>query len=217
MRLGIFGGSFDPIHHGHLRIAEEFADLLALNRVDLLPTANPPHRQALQASNAARLEMVRLAIAGNPRLGLDARELQRAGPAYTYDSLCELRAEFGPQLKLSWLIGADSFLSLDRWHRWRELLDLAHLAVACRPGFDLLRWKELASPELAEQVLPRIQTLSVTDPLDAGTIALLPTTPLAISSTAIRAQLATGHSARYLLPDTVLDYAGRHLLYQAAK
>lgn len=214
--IGIFGGTFDPIHFGHLRIAEEFAAALGLEQVRLVPTANPPHRAGPEAGNADRLAMVRLAVAGNPRLAVDERELRRDRPCYTIDTLTELRTELGPAASLSWLIGADSFLSLDRWHRWRELFDLATLAVACRPGFDLDRWRERASPALADEVLPRIQTLSVTGRHLPGTIALLPTTPLAISSTAIRAELAAGRSARYLAPDAVLDYAGRHLLYSAA-
>ncbi|QDQ27222.1 nicotinate-nucleotide adenylyltransferase [Chitinimonas arctica] len=211
---GLFGGTFDPIHYGHLRIAEEFADALALDQVRLMPTANPPHRSGALASNAQRLEMVRLAIADNPRLAADDRELRRDGTCYTIDTLSEMRAALGPSAPLAWLIGADSFLSLDRWHRWRELFDLGCLAVACRPGFELAHWKEVAAPALVKEVLPRIQTLSVTGQVELGTIRLLPTTPLAISSTAIRAQLANGHSARYLVPDAVLDYAGRHLFYR---
>ncbi|HEY9101490.1 nicotinate-nucleotide adenylyltransferase [Chitinimonas sp.] len=214
---GIFGGSFDPIHHGHLRIAEEFADALGLATVRLVPTANPPHRKGAVASDAARLAMCQLACEGNARLQVDDRELRREGVCYTIDTLVEIGAELGPEAPLTWLIGADSFLSLDRWHRWRELFDLGCLAVACRPGFDLVRWQERASAALLEEVLPRIQSLSVTPTYKMGTIALLPTTPLAISSTAIRAQLAAGHSARYLLPDAVLDYAERHLLYGPGK
>lgn len=210
---GIFGGSFDPIHYGHLRIAEEFAEALGLDLVRLVPTANPPHRAGAVASDAQRLAMCQAAVADNPRLAVDDRELRRESVCYTIDTLSEIRAELGPKAPLAWLIGADSFLNLDRWHRWRELFDLGCLAVACRPGFDLARWQESASAPLLEQVLPRIQSLSVTPASETGTIALLPTTPLAISSTAIRAQLAAGHSARYLLPDAVLDYAGRHLLY----
>lgn len=212
--IGIFGGTFDPIHFGHLRIAEEFADALGLGQVHLIPTANPPHRANARASNADRWAMLQRAIAGNAKLVADDRELRRNGPCYTIDTLSELRAE-QPARPIAWLIGADSFLALDRWHRWRELFDLACLAVACRPGFDLQRWQESASPELVAEVLPRIQTLSVTEPVKAGTIHLLPTTPLAISATAIRAQLAAGQSARYLAPDAVLDYAGRHLLYRS--
>ncbi|GAB3259727.1 nicotinate-nicotinamide nucleotide adenylyltransferase [Chitinimonas naiadis] len=211
--IGILGGTFDPIHHGHLRIAEEFAEALSLTEVRLLPTANPPHRPGPQANGLHRLAMAQLAASPNPRLTVDDRELRRDGVCYTIDTLTELRQELGPTAPLAWLIGADSFLALDRWHRWHELFDLACLAVACRPGFDLDHWKEHASAELLAEVLPRIQTLSVTSACEAGTIILLPTTPLAISSTAIRAQLAAGHTARYLAPDAVLDYAGRHLLY----
>ncbi|WP_269531412.1 nicotinate-nucleotide adenylyltransferase [Chitinimonas sp. BJYL2] len=212
--IGIFGGSFDPIHFGHLRIAEEFADAFGLSCLHLIPTSQPPHRQQASTSDADRLAMVALAVADNPRLRVDDRELRRGRTCYTIDTLTEMRAELAADSRLVWLIGADSFLNLDRWHRWESLFDLAGLAVACRPGFDLDRWQEQASPALTRQVLPRIQSLSVTKPGEAGTITLLPTTPLAISSTAIRARLAAGQSARYLAPAAVLDYAERRSLYR---
>lgn len=213
-KIGIFGGSFDPIHYGHLRIAEEFAAAFGLQQVRLIPTANPPHRAGPVANNRDRLAMIDLAIADNTLLTVDDRELKRIGTCYTIDTLQEIQAERGAGANLVWLIGADSFLTLDRWHRWETLLDVATLAVACRPGFDLAGWQSSASPRLVSEVLPRIQTLSVTGQVEAGTIHLLPTTPLAISSTAIRAQLAAGQSARYLAPDAVLDYAERHCFYR---
>lgn len=211
--IGIFGGTFDPIHFAHLRAAEEFAEALDLDEVHLIPTGAPPHRGGPVASAEHRLAMARLAVAGNPRLKVDDREVRRDTLCYTIDTLHELRAELG-EAPLAWLIGADSFYRLSSWRRWRELFDLATLAVACRPGFDLDAWRDNADPELVAEVLPRIQPLTMPATVERGTIALLPTTPLALSATAIRQRLSDHRSARYLAPDAVLDYAGRHLLYR---
>ncbi|MFC4159862.1 nicotinate-nucleotide adenylyltransferase [Chitinimonas lacunae] len=211
--IGIFGGTFDPIHYGHLRAAEEFGETLGLSEVRLIPTGAPPHRGGPVASPAHRLAMAQLAVEGNPRLKVDDREIRRDTLCYTIDTLHELRAELG-ETPLAWLIGADSFYRLSSWRRWRELFDLAMLAVACRPGFDLDAWRDHADPELLAEVLPRIQPLTIPATVERGTIALLPTTPLALSATAIRQRLADHRSARYLAPAAVLDYAERHLLYR---
>jgi len=215
-RIGLFGGSFDPIHYGHLRIAEEFTAAFALDELRFIPTARPPHRQdSLLSSAQHRSTMLQLAIAAHPRFVVDERELPRTTTCYTVDTVAEIRAELSADDSLAWLIGADSFLALTAWRRWQELLEMACMAVACRPGFDLNNWQNHASPALVAQVLPKIQTLTVPHHPRQGTIALLPTTPLAISATAIRAQLAAGQSARYLTPDAVLDYAERQLLYRS--
>lgn len=214
-RIGLFGGSFDPIHYGHLRIAEEFLETFALDELRFIPTASPPHRPDRLSGADHRSAMLALAIANQPRFTVDNRELQRGATCYTFDTLTEIRAELAPADDLAWLIGADSFLALARWHRWQDLLKLACMAVACRPGFDLESWQSRVPADLAVEVLPKIQTLTVPQHPVQGTIALLPTTPLAISATAIRAKLAAGQSARYLAPDAVLEYAERHLLYRS--
>ncbi|HMA11636.1 MAG TPA: nicotinate-nucleotide adenylyltransferase [Steroidobacteraceae bacterium] len=205
--IGIFGGTFDPIHFGHLRLAEEMAEAIGLDRVLFIPAGQPPHRGAPRTAAAHRLEMVRRAVAGNPRFEADAREVNRPCPSYTVDTLSELRAELGNERPLWLLLGADAFLGLPSWHEWRRLFELAHIAVAARPGTQLLT-SDAMPEELKNEVLPRRAAAG-----PAGSVQLLQTTPLDISATAIRDTLAGHGSARYLLPDAVLDYIHEHQLY----
>src|SRR5512139_2642484 len=205
--IGVFGGTFDPIHFGHLRLAEELAEAVGLSRVRFIPAGQPPHRGAPRTAAAHRLEMVRRAIAGNPRFEVDAREVQSPRPSYTVDTLAELRAELGAQQPLWLLLGADAFLDLASWHEWRRLFDLANIAVAARPGAPLLQSD--AMPELLRNEVSQRQVADG----PAGAVQLRQTTPLDISATAIRDTLARHGSARYLLPDAVLDYIHEHQLY----
>jgi nicotinate-nucleotide adenylyltransferase len=211
--IGILGGTFDPIHYAHLRLAEELAERLALAQVRFVPARVPPHRAAPNVTAGHRLEMARLAVAGNPRFVLDDRECQREGPSYSVDTLRTLRVELGETQPFCLLMGVDAYLGLATWSRWRQLYDLAHLVVAHRPGFSL----DLASmPEaLAAQTSARLTLdLGALRGRPAGCVLQVDVPPLAISATAIRAMLATGRSARYLLPDAVLDYIGRNRLYK---
>jgi nicotinate-nucleotide adenylyltransferase len=209
--IGIFGGTFDPIHFGHLRLAEEMAEGLGLSQVRFIPAGQPPHRGAPRTAASHRLEMVRRAIAGNPLFAVDAREVQRPQPSYTVDTLTALRAELGNEQPLWLLLGADAFLGLPSWHKWRRLFELANIAVAARPGAQLLQTDRM-SDELKHEVSQRQQAAgSVASP--AGSVLLQQMTPLDISATVIRDTLARHGSARYLLPDTVLDYIHEHQLY----
>src|SRR5579885_3221529 len=131
--LAILGGTFDPVHLGHLRAAWEAGEALDAE-VRLIPTNVPPHRPAPVANAQQRAAILRAALTGQDRLKLDTRELDRAGPSYTFDTLTSLREEIGAQRALVVLLGADAFAGLPSWHRWRELLDLAHIAVLTRPG-----------------------------------------------------------------------------------
>lgn len=210
--IGILGGTFDPIHFGHLRMAEELREKLGLERIRFIPAALPPHRASPQTDAFHRAEMVRLAIAGNSAFTLDNRELARAGPSYTFDTLTELRAELGPDVPLSLLIGGDAFFGLHTWHRWRELPDLAHIVVAHRPG--AIPREDAMSPDLQQSW----QSRGTAQPEDlkvspAGKILLLPITALDISASAIRTAFMQGNSARYLLPETVRTYIDSHQLY----
>lgn len=200
--IGIFGGTFDPIHYGHLRLAEEMADALDLREVRFIPAGLPPHRAAPRTSAAHRLEMVRRAIAGNPRFVLDEREVHASRTSYTVDTLGELRSELGAQQPLYLLLGADAFLGLPSWHQWQRLLGLAHIAVAQRPGSNL----QEALPEALrrEMGIHPAESVSVFDMM-----------PLAISASAVRDALAQQKSARYLLPDSVLDYLQQQKLYKS--
>ncbi|HQS99339.1 MAG: nicotinic acid mononucleotide adenylyltransferase [Hydrogenophilales bacterium 16-64-46] len=209
--IGLYGGTFDPIHLAHLRLAEELADALELAQVRFVPSGVPPHRAAPVASAPHRLAMTRFAVAGNPRFVVDAREVERAGPSYMVDTLASLRSELGDSQPLWLLLGADSFLGLPGWHDWTRLFALAHIAVAERPGASLLQSDALPDALRAEIAARRVADGSAAGP--AGTVLLRHMTPLDISATAIREALARGHSARYLLPDSVLDYIQENQLY----
>ena len=132
--IGIFGGTFDPIHYGHLRTALELQEMLDLASVHFVPAATPPHRETPMTDGKVRMRLVKAAIRGEKGFVADDRELRRAGPSYTIDTLASFRAEF-PRRSLCLLLGMDAFLGLPAWHRWRELLDLAHVVVAHRPGW----------------------------------------------------------------------------------
>ena len=192
--IGIYGGSFDPVHYGHLALARGLCDAFALDEVRLIPTGEPPHREPLQVTAQQRFEWVRLALAGEPGLVADDREVRRAGLCYTIDTLAEIQHEH-PDALLVWLIGGDSFLYLNEWRRWRELLEAGHLAVAARPGFDLA-----ALPaEIAAEYAVRAVKASP-EALGKGRISVLPTPLLPFSSTDIRAKLARGEDVSALTP-----------------
>lgn len=213
--LGIFGGTFDPVHYGHLRLAEELRAAAKLGEVRFVPSGTPPHRAAPGAEAAHRVAMVRLAIEGNAAFSVDDRELGRSGPGYTVDTLAELRTEIGPHRALVMLLGADAFLELATWSRWRTLFELAHVVVAYRPGFPIDTWQTRMPEPLAHEYAARHmqQPLSV-HLAPAGGIAAVSMTGLDISATFVREALKHRRSARYLLPDPVLDYIEAHALYR---
>ena len=212
--LGVLGGTFDPIHYGHLRLAEELGEKLKLAELRFVPAGTPPHRGSPRVAADHRLEMVRLAVAGNPRFAVDEREVRRKGPGYTYDTLADLRKEVGDSRPLVLLLGADAFLEFATWHRWHEVFGLAHLAVAHRPGFPAERWGERMPQPLAREYDARLMRQPLASHLQpAGGIAVIPFTALDISATAIRDQLKAGASPRYLLPSPVLDYIRSNRLY----
>lgn len=208
--LGVFGGTFNPVHYGHLRSAMELVERLEFARLHLMPSAQPPLRDVPLCSAEHRANMVSLAVEGEPRLVCDQRELARTGPSYTIDSLIELRNENGSDCSLSMVVGCDALLAIDRWHRWEELLEWAHIVVLARPGWALpdtgpiATWLQAHSAENAGQLRS----------LPAGKILLQELRPLAISATEIRTLLAEGKSARYLMPQSVLEYIEEHHLYR---
>jgi nicotinate-nucleotide adenylyltransferase len=197
--LAIFGGTFDPIHIGHLSVAWEAAELLDAE-VRLMPASVPPHRQPPTASAEQRVAMLRAALRGQSRLTLDTRELDRSGPSYTIDTLHELRKEFGDR-PLVLLLGADAFAGLRSWYRWRELFDVTHIGVINRPGVDAC-----IPVELERAVAPRrTEDLMVIRGQPAGRVIELAVTPLEVSATRIRELLAAGRDPRYLLPSGLFD------------
>ena len=213
--LGVIGGTFDPVHLGHLRLAEELGERLRLAEVRFVPAGTPPHRDTPHADASDRLAMVRLAVAGNPRFTVDDREVRRAGPGYTVDTLTALRAEAGAEQPIVFILGADAFLGFAAWHRWQAIFEFAHLAVAHRPGLAPGRWEERMPRVLADAYAAR----RLQEPLDvhgrpAGGIAVVPFTALDISASLIRERLRAGSSPRYLLPDPVIEYIRTHRLYE---
>jgi nicotinate-nucleotide adenylyltransferase len=211
--IGILGGTFDPIHYAHLRLAEEMAHALALSEVLLIPARIPPHRATPRVAAADRLHMTRLACAGNVRFVVDDRECERQGPSYTVDTLLELRAERGIEQTLCLLMGVDAFLGLTTWSRWENLFELAHIVLAHRPGFAL-DWAGVPPALKGQFETRRANSALELQGSRAGLVWLQPITPLDISATAIRATIRDGGSPRYLLPDSVLDYIHRNTLYK---
>lgn len=197
--LALFGGTFDPVHLGHLSVAWEAAELLDAE-VRLLPASVPPHRAPPLATAAQRVAILRAALQGQSRLTLDTRELDREGPSYTIDTLHALRTEQG-QRPLVLLLGADAFAGLASWHRWRELFEAAHLGVLSRPGVAA-RLPDALEREVAGR---RIADASALRALPAGKVVELAVTPLEISATRIRELLAAGRDPRYLLPAGLFD------------
>ena len=196
--IGLFGGTFDPIHYGHLRTAFELWQSLKLAEVRFLPSGTPPHRSETVASAELRLAMVRAAVAEQPAFVVDDREVRRTGLSYSVDTLTELRNE-NPDRSLCLLLGMDAFLGLPSWHRWRDLLELTNIVVVNRPG-----WKAPLSGPLGEVLVDR-GTGTIRDLHDhvAGRIYVHAVTQLEISSTELRQQLVAGRDPRYLVADPV--------------
>jgi nicotinate-nucleotide adenylyltransferase len=197
--LAIFGGTFDPIHLGHLCVAWEAAELLDAD-VLMMPAGLPPHRPAPIASAAQRLAMLQVALRGQSRLRPDARELARDGASYTVDTLAGLRTEQGER-PLVLLLGADAFAGLPDWHEWQRLFELAHIGVLSRPG-ERASLPEALQREIAGR---RVKDATALRSLPAGSVVELAVTPLEISATRIRQLLAAGREPRYLLPAGLFD------------
>lgn len=212
--LGIFGGTFDPVHMGHLRLAEEAREFLGLGEVVWVPAGQPPHRSTPRTAPAHRLAMVQLAVAGNPLFSVDACEVEAYRPSYTVHTLTHLREKFGETRPFVLLLGADAFAGLPGWHRWQEIFALSHVAVLHRPGFSL-QSDQLPEPLAREFDARCIQAPGEIMNRTAGFIVPLTMTQLDISATGIRAMLNQGKSPRYLLGDSVLDYIHQHQLYES--
>lgn len=200
----LLGGTFDPIHYGHLRPAREAMEVLGCAVLHVIPAARPPHRPAPVASAAQRLRMVELAVTEFPGFRADDRELRRDGPSYTVLTLESLRAEYGPQ-PLGLLLGMDAFLGFESWHRWQDILDLAHLVVLTRPGWaleDMAAWAQERRAD--KEMLSR----SV-----AGHVFFLAAAAQHISATQLRAAFARNGTVRGLLPEAVQEFIGQNNIY----
>jgi len=228
--LGLFGGTFDPLHVAHLRLALEARETLGLAEVHFIPTGRPALRDAPQCAALDRLAMVERALADMPGFSVDAAEvLQAAGipaaspqPSYTVETLQRQRRLHGAQRPLVLLLGADAFIRLEAWHRWRELFGLAHIAVATRPGHELKLMRSATHADgtgtaaLDAEFAARQGVATDLAHTPSGRIVPFAITALEISASAIRRRLAAGLSARYLVPDAVLDYIDSHQLYRTS-
>ena len=215
--IGLLGGTFNPIHFGHLRMAQELADILSFDEVRFIPSANPPHKPPPLVNAAHRAAMVRLGIANNPTFTVDERELQRTNVSYTIDTLQSLRDELGNEKSLVLLMGSDAFAKFNTWHRWEEIIQQCHITLVQRPLTS--QYAENAKKELLPKILETFLHNHYTEngedlhEFPAGFITMQQVTALDISSTAIRHALQQKNSVRYLMPDNVIDYIHTHQLY----
>jgi nicotinate-nucleotide adenylyltransferase len=198
MRLGILGGTFDPIHYAHLAIAEEARVQLGLDRVLFVPAGQPPHKPHMSITPVEhRLSMLELALASNSHFAISHVDLERPGPSYTVDTLVLLQAQWGPEAELHLIVGADSLLEMHTWYRPRRIADLAHLVVAPRPDHPL---------DLSDQAL---SLLGRSHPVRFIQVPLL-----AISGSDLRKRVREGSSIKYYLPEEVESHIRRHQLYR---
>ncbi len=204
--IGIFGGTFDPVHYGHLRAVIEVREIFGLDEVRLVPNKIPPHRSQPSTIAKMRLDMLRLATESLPGLVIDTRELDREGPSYMVDTLRSLRGDV-PERTLLLCIGVDAFNGLTSWHRWPELFEHAHLVVMTRPGYLIQLQNEFLR---VRQVFDKTELTRHR----AGKLWFQPITELDISASAIRKMIAENRDPRFLLPGAVIDYIHRHHLYQ---
>jgi len=200
-RIGIFGGTFDPIHIGHLRSALELRQALDLDEVRFLPARLPPNRERPQVESAMRAEMVSRAIAGMDGFMLDCRELERPGPSYMVDTLADLQREL-PRERLVLLLGTDAFLGLPDWHDWERLFTYAHIAVAHRPGWSLAYESSLACL-FADRVVGNLRDFARTR---AGEVVFVEVTQLEISATTVRELATAGADIHFLVPEVVREF-----------
>lgn len=211
--IGILGGTFNPIHYGHLRMAQELADALGLAEVRFIPSANPPHKDDVIVSAEHRATMVELTITDNPLFTLDRCELEREGHSYTIDTLIELQESLSGETALCLIMGSDAFVKLNTWHRWKSLLDYAHIILVQRPGMQA---QDKLPGEL--ETLLRDHYTELHDDLiheNAGFITMQQISAQDISATRIRELLKQRKSVRYLVPDEVGEYIKKQKLYSA--
>ncbi|WP_069384231.1 nicotinate-nucleotide adenylyltransferase [Halomonas caseinilytica] len=212
-RIAMLGGTFDPVHLGHLRCAVELREMLALDRVHMVPAARSPLRDAPQVAPEDRLALLRLGIGDTPGLLADAREFSRHGPSYSADTLAELREAYGPEARLVMALGHDAFMRLPEWRQPHRLFELAHLVVVDRPDHDAPLGEALEELVVGREV-DRVAGL-MAEPHGRLLRLTLPSR-MAISATEVRRRLACGESVRYLLPEAVESHVLAHGLYREA-
>lgn len=208
--IGILGGTFDPIHYGHLRTALDVQQALGLEQVRFIPLRDPPHRDKPRLAAGERLALLREGVRGQAGFVVDDRELHREGPSYTLDTLASLRQELGSSSSLCLLLGQDAFLGFPEWHRPREILESAHLVVMRRPHTPPPQRPDLEALMVGREVQDPARLRQA----PGGLLFWVQVTQLAISATRIRGMLAQGLSPRFLLPDAVLQRIWQHGLYR---
>ena len=212
--FGIYGGTFDPIHHGHLRIAEELLDIINLKQILFVPSGAPRLRAAPATSRNHRAAMVRLAIQDNNMFALDEREINRPGVSTTVESLCEYQHELGKNTALCFILGIDAFVKINQWHSWRELFNLCHMIIVARPGYTSIHdYQNLPADVRKEFIARRVLHASDLGLQINGFIYTAQTSLLEISASHIRSLITAGKSTRYLLPEIVSDYIKSNYLY----
>ncbi len=214
MRIGMLGGTFDPVHLGHLRSAVEVREALELDRLHMIPAPQPPLRDTPQVSPEQRFELLRLGISDTPGVMADDRELRREGPSYSVDTLAELRQAYGDSASLVMIIGFDAFLRLAKWHKANQIFSLAHLVVIARPGYNA-RWPEELRELVGNREVDSVDELMRSPNGNVLTLAL--PSMMAISATYIRERLEKGKSVRYLLPEAVEEAILRHGFYHSGE
>ena len=217
-RIGVLGGTFDPIHFAHLRLAEEVAEAFLLDTVRLIPSADPPHRTSPGASAQDRLRMVRLALeSAGDHLVADGSELERVGKSYMVDTLKALREE-NPSESISLILGTDAFIELMTWYEWQQLFTLAHIIVASRPNLPISQLKNKLKGELLAEFEQRnSRDYNTISSSTHGLIYTYEFTSLEVSGTSLRKRIQNGLSLKYLLPDNVINYIQDYSLYEESR
>jgi nicotinate-nucleotide adenylyltransferase len=209
--VALLGGSFDPVHNGHIALAALFNELLQPDELRLIPAGNPWQKKPLDASAEQRTAMLELAFAdAGLKIEIDRQELARSGVTYSIDTLRAIRAESGPDVALVFLMGADQLRNLDKWQQWQQLSGLCHFAVASRPGYAL----DGLPPAVGEWVAQRRAAPEELRALPCGRVALVPDLSMDVSATEVRAALQRGNNPGSLIPRVVLDYIQQHHLYK---
>ena len=204
--IGVYGGTFDPVHFGHLRTALEVKEVFGLDELRLIPCFIPPHRDQPSSSADDRVKMLELAIDGCAGMIVDTREIDRGGPSYMVDTLASLRQEVGTESVLLF-VGGDAFLKITAWYQWRRLFDFAHVVVMTRPGYESSKLESFFQHRLTTSAERLRRT-------PAGGLFFQPVTALEISATAIRQIIAEKRDPGFLLPESVIKYIRNHKLYQ---
>jgi nicotinate-nucleotide adenylyltransferase len=211
--VALLGGSFDPVHHGHVALAALFAELLKPDQLRVIPAGNPWQKNGLQASAEERVAMLELAFREAALdVTIDRQEIERTTPTYTIETLRGVRAELGPDASIVFLMGADQLQHLDSWREWRALFDYAHIGVGARPGYALA--EAALPPAVAQEIAVRQGSLEQLRTTPSGRVFLAETLAVDVSATQIRSALQRGEQANSLISPVVLDYIQQHNLYK---